>query len=605
VVVWSDGLGSLLPHELLGLVQHVEWLGDKLELWDNSLVGNDSSEVGERVLWLNLSSDDDHLLVNLVKVEVQSWSSWTGKGLDSLEGLGLLVLEQLDGPLLGWVLVALPPSEKGLVLVGVVSGGEAFLGLVGDLSLVGSHPFLIDGSSELSDDGKLSSLESILLDLGVSVGDGEASVGVESDRVGSLVDDPDGSPVIDILGDLKSGVWTTLLLADVDLSVSWETGLNEEWDLPWLALELLLWDLEEPLPMLGWVLVAVPPHEEVLILVLVVLGGEALLGLVEDGENSLLGAFLDLKVVLIDGSGVLSEGNGLADVESVVAVSVGESERSVGIESNGLGSGIHDEPGSPVVDSSLELADFVWSVLLGAHVDSSVALHVELEVELLAPLWLSEWLGELLLDLVGSSGDDFLNSWLSGLSHLLLDGHSHDVEVLEWSLSASLPGQWGVWSEVNVSKAELSPLVELSLDLASEPLVLLGELVLEESDTGWGSVLLRLELEGEGEVSLMEQSERLRSLVPEPSLEWVLGVEGLVDDDLLVRQSSDDLGVSDGVLWSVGSSDVENVSFSLVDLERLVKNNSLLSVVSESLEADELDRESLELRLSAWQPGQW
>jgi len=63
--------------------------------------------------------------------------------------------------------------------------------------------------------------------------------------------------------------------------------------------------------------------------------------------------------------------------------------------------------------------------------------------------------------------------------------------------------------------------------------------------------------------------------------------------------------VSDGVLGPVGSSDVENVALSLINLEVLVEDNSLLSVVSESLETDELDGESLELRLSAWQPGEW
>lgn len=43
----------------------------------------------------------------------------------------------------------------------------------------------------------------------------------------------------------------------------------------------------------------------------------------------------------------------------------------------------------------------------------------------------------------------------------------------------------------------------------------------------------------------------------------------------------------------------------MVEVEVLGQSHSLLSVVSQSLETDELDRESLELRLSAWQPGEW
>lgn len=509
VVVWSQGLGSLLPDELLSLVHHVEWLGDELELWHDLLQWVDSSNVGQRVLWLNSSSDDQHLLVKLVKVQVKSWGSWAGKSLDSLERFDLLVLEELDGPLLGWVLVALPPGEESLILVGKVSGGQALLDLVGDLVLVVDNPFLVNGSHELSEAHSLTHLESILLDLGEGVGDGKMFVGVKSDRLGSLVHDEEGSPVVHILGDLESHIWAILLLADVDLSVSWHARLNEEWDLPWLALELLLWDLEHSVPVLSWVLVALPPHQEVLILVLVVLGSQALLGLVDDGEDSLLSSFLDVNVVLINSSGVLSEGNGLSDVESVVSVSVGESKRSVGIESDGSGSSVLDEPGSPVVDSSLDLDNFVWAVLLGAHVDSSLSLHGELKVELLAPLWLLEWLGKLLLDLVGGSGDDLFNSWGSGSSHLLLDGDRHDVEVLEWSLSASLPGHWGVWRNSDASKAELSPLVDLGGDFSVDPSVLLGGFVLEPSDTGWRSVSSLLQLEGEGEVSLVEQSERL------------------------------------------------------------------------------------------------
>lgn len=51
-------------------------------------------------------------------------------------------------------------------------------------------------------------------------------------------------------------------------------------------------------------------------------------------------------------------------------------------------------------------------------------------------------------------------------------------------------------------------------------------------------------------MTLMEQSKRLGSGVIGPSLLLVFGVEGSGDNWLLVRQSSDSLHVSEGVLWS-------------------------------------------------------
>ena len=173
-----------------------------------------------------------------------------------------------------------------------------------------------------------------------------------------------------------------------------------------------------------------------------------------------------------------------------------------------------------------------------------------LEVELLLILWFLVWLGLLLLLFLGGSSNDGLNSWLGGLSHLVLNSYNHHVEVLHSCLSACLPGEWGVWVDSGVSKAESGPLVNFSLDLSSLPDVLLGGLVLEKSDTGWGSVSSGLELEGKCKVSLMEQSHGLASGVIGPSLLLVFGVEGSGDNWLLVRQSSDSLHVSDGVLWS-------------------------------------------------------
>jgi len=73
VVVWSQGLGSLLPDHLLALVIHVVWLGDKLKLWHVLLEWHNLTSVGKGVLWSSNSSDDDHLLVDGLEVEVESW----------------------------------------------------------------------------------------------------------------------------------------------------------------------------------------------------------------------------------------------------------------------------------------------------------------------------------------------------------------------------------------------------------------------------------------------------------------------------------------------------------------------------------------------------
>jgi len=181
VVEWSQGLGSLLPDQLLALVGHVVWLGDHLEFWHVLLEWHDLTSVGKGVLWLDGSSDDDHLLVNGLEVEVKSWGGWSGEGLDSLETLDLLVLEEGVGPLLGWVLVAVPPGEEGLILVLVVLWGKALSGFVNELLVGEVNLDLIGLSSELSEHDVLSSLESVLWYLGGLVGDSEMSVRVESD----------------------------------------------------------------------------------------------------------------------------------------------------------------------------------------------------------------------------------------------------------------------------------------------------------------------------------------------------------------------------------------------------------------------------------------
>jgi len=395
----------------------------------------------------------------------------------------LLVLEEGVGPGLGWVLVAVPPGEQGLVLVLVVLGGQALSSLVNDLLVSEADLHLIGLSLELSEHDVLSSLESVLWHLGDLVGQSKCFVGVESDGLGSLVNDEHGSPVVEVVGDLQNDVFSLLLLRGVDLSSSLHVGNDLEWSVIKLSLDLLCWDSTEFLPVLGWVLVAMPPHEEGLVLVEVVLGGQALLLLVGQSEDFLLAGILEDEVSLVSTLGELSEGNGLAEL--VGTILVGKGEGSVGVKSDRLGSLVVDEPGSPVVDSFLDLDDVVVSVLLGSHEESSSSLHCHLKVEFLLVLWLLVWLGLLLLVFLGGSGDDGLNSWLGGVSHLLLNSHNHDVEVLHSGLSASLPGEWGVGVDSGVSETESSPLVDLSLDLSVLPDVLLGGLVLEQSHAGW------------------------------------------------------------------------------------------------------------------------
>lgn len=166
--------------------------------------------------------------------------------------------------------------------------GQALSSLVHELFVGEDQVDLINLALELSEDGLSSSLESILLGLGGGVGDSDRSVGVESDGSSSLVLDEEGSPVFDVGGDLKNDVVTLLLLGLVEVSSTLESRLDEEWSGPELALLLLGWDSFKFLPALGWVLVAMPVHEEGFVLVEVVVDGEAFLGLVDKLENFFL-----------------------------------------------------------------------------------------------------------------------------------------------------------------------------------------------------------------------------------------------------------------------------------------------------------------------------
>ena len=55
----------------------------------------------------------------------------------------------------------------------------------------------------------------------------------------------------------------------------------------------------------------------------------------------------------------------------------------------------------------------------------------------------------------------------------------------------------------------------------------------------------------------------------------------------------------------MGSSEEEHVSVGRVDVVSSWEDNSLLSVVSQGLETNKLDAETLHFSLSAWQPGEW
>jgi len=272
----------------------------------------------------------------------------------------------LDGvdlgfPVLGWVLVASPEHESVLILVLVVLEGQALLVLVADVGVV-EPDLLISLVLELSHGDHLSLLHSLLsLFDGVLVGQSELSVGVESDGLGSLVNDEQSSPVGLAGGGLDDLVVSVLLLAHVEGSVSSHLGGDVEWSLPKLTLGVLEWDLEDLLPLLGWSLVAVPPGHGVHFLSLEVVWGQALSLVVGDVDNSLLAGSLEVEVLLVNLSLPLSESGGLADVESVGSVLVGQGKVSVGVKSDGLGSGVVHKPCSPVVSLLLELDDSIFS----------------------------------------------------------------------------------------------------------------------------------------------------------------------------------------------------------------------------------------------------
>lgn len=290
------------------------------------------------------------------------------------------------------------------------------------------------------------------------VGESELSVGVESDGSASLVNDEEGPPVIDVLRDLDNLVLSVLLLGHEDGSVSWHLGLNVEWRFPELALWVLEWNLLDLSPSLRWVLVAVPPGEGVHVLKLEVVWSQALLLVVSDEDHVLLGSSLEVDVLLINSSTPLSHSSGLSDVESVGSILVGKSEVSMSIKSDGLGSGVIDEPCSPVVSLLGNLEDSILTVDLLADVKSELTLSGVLEHESLGELWCDLLvLVHVLWELVVTLGvNGLLDSWSVVLSLELSLLDDDNLELLSLGLGKWFPLNWSKGSEVLEGKVEFS-----------------------------------------------------------------------------------------------------------------------------------------------------
>lgn len=229
-----------------------------------------------------------------------------------------------------------------------------------------------------------------------------------------------------------------------------------EWRFPELALWVLEWDLEDLGPGLGWVLVAVPPGEGVHVLGLEVVWSQALLLVVGKVDDVLLWSSLEVNVLLINGSSPLSHGSGLSDVESVGSVLVGKSEVSVSVKSDGLGSGVKDEPCSPVVSLLGDLEDSVLSVELLGDEKSEFLVSV-LEHESLSELWLGLLvLMDMLWEFVVTLGvNGLLDSWSVVLSLELSLLDDNDLEGLSGGLVEWFPLNWSKGSEVLEGKVEL------------------------------------------------------------------------------------------------------------------------------------------------------
>jgi len=136
---------------------------------------------------------------------------------------------------------------------------------------------------------------------------------------------------------------------------------------------------------------------------------------------------------------------------------VGQSKVSEGVKSDGLGSGIEDEPCSPVVSLSLELDDSILSTDHLADSQSEVSLSLGLEHESLSVLgFLLLVLVHVLWELVVSLGvNSLLDSWsiVLSLESSWLDDDS--LELLGLGLIKWLPLDWGKGSEVLEGEVEL------------------------------------------------------------------------------------------------------------------------------------------------------
>lgn len=498
--------------------------------------------------------------------------------------------ESLVLPVLGWVLVTFPEINGVLILVLQVSQLEALLGLVGDVLVVEPDlliVLLLVGSD--SDESSLLQSGGTLVD-GVLDGQSLGSVGVLSDGSGSLVDNPDGSEVLDVLVHLDNSVMLNLLSTDVQVSVSWHFAEDVEWRFPHLALWMSNGHGPDSLPSLGWVLVAVPPGQESIVLSLEELWVQALLLAVNNVDNSLLAGSLDDDVLLVSSSGVLSEGGNLSDVESVETILVGQSEVSMGVLSDGLSSIVIDEPCSPVNSVLVELSNLVLSVDLLADNESEWSLGIgDLKHESLRELrlWLCVLVGGLWVDVVTLGINGLSDSWSVVLSLELSWLDDDDLHLLGLSLVEWLPLDWGKWSEVGKCEVVLRS-SELDME-SSVVLDNLGWLVLPESS----SDKVASELHGESKVSLGVESDGLGSGVPGELLLGILVVQDSSSDEWLVALFSDSSKESKSVSWSVRSSEEHNVSVSGSGVKCLGVLDLLVASLGLSHEGDLVDGEHL------------
>lgn len=319
--------------------------------------------------------------------------------------------------------------------------------------------------------------------------------------------------------DMSGAVFTEELVL-----LSWADSVSLSFSKNIIA-EFLVGSLDtSSLPLLGILTVAWPEGQVDVVLVLVVLGGKASLGvLVLDSVT------VDDESLGLVGIGELSDNEGSTWLD-VLTGKVGNGKVSLGENSDGGGSLIHDEPGSPVLWLLLELQNEVFSVLLLGEIDVSLTLGLEVDGEsLLGEVWLS----------------------LGGIS-------SNLSEVLEWVLVASPPLEWRHILVLSVDHQASLGFVGNSSLINSKLLIISNLLVQNSSENSSVTCLHTLtHLVGESKVSLTGESDCLGSLVvQEDGVSWVslfLNLGNSIDSDFLLGHEDLSLGlaVEDKEEWLV------------------------------------------------------